>query len=141
MGDNDKQIVNGTGFLLWDKVGALNIVDCQVNVRDIIYRYDPPSKFTVLRYSDADQDIARLVSLMLPLGDTLTSVAEGPISRKGSLSFEDIAALQLGRKTLEYGSSFFDTADTVEVIGTVVRGSRMQLAAFGAFAALVILLG
>ncbi|PWN24327.1 hypothetical protein BDZ90DRAFT_235070 [Jaminaea rosea] len=127
------QLVGDTGFITWGHQGGLNVVDCQVMVVDTVYKFTPPSTYTVQSSVPSSLLHAQYLSNFVPTGAAITTAVQGAGTRPGSMSFADAAALELAKRTVAGAAVLFDSAPLVEVLGRPVVGSTVRLSVLALF--------
>lgn len=135
------ELVGDTGFIIWGHQGGLNVVDCQVNVVDVLYQYLPPSTYVMKSSSPSSLLHTQYLSKYVPTGATITTAVQGAGTRTGSMSFADAAALELSKRTVAGAAVLFDAQPIAEVLGRPIIGSTVKLSALAIFLALACLFG
>ncbi|CAO1638091.1 unnamed protein product [Sympodiomycopsis kandeliae] len=138
---SSSELVGDTGFINWGHQGGLNVVDCQVNVVDVLYEYFPPSTYVIKSSSPSSLLHTQYLSRYVPAGATVTTAVEGAGARPGSMSFADAAALELSKRTVAGAAILFDAQPVMEVLGHPIIGSTVKLYALAIFIALACLFG
>ena len=117
----------------------MNVIDCNVTVLETEYSFVPPAQYTILNARPAAINVTTFVSANQPTPDRLTQQIEGAGLRANSLSFADMAGLQLSKQYLAWSSILVDKQNTISVEGFVVNGATIVLPVLGAYLALSLL--
>ncbi|CEH12545.1 hypothetical protein CBOM_00522 [Ceraceosorus bombacis] len=142
-GRGSSMLDNTTGFLVWGNVGATNVLHCELAVRLVTYRFDPPSTYTTLDTHDVSPEAAQRFTWTTGPGFDVTGRADmigTMIDGAGQLAsdpYPEVYGRTLSRYIMAYSGTMMASTPVSTLEGRPVPGTRIHLGVFGFYAAVI----
>ncbi|PWN38930.1 hypothetical protein IE81DRAFT_332698 [Ceraceosorus guamensis] len=133
-----------TGFVVWGHSGATNVLHCDVAVRLVTYRFDPPSTFKTIGTQDVNAAAAhRFVwsatdLFATPGSDLIGSIIDGA-GQLASDPYPEVYSRTLSRWLMAYSAEMMSSTPLDTLEGHGVPGTRVHLVVLTVFAAIVLI--
>ncbi|PWN38653.1 hypothetical protein IE81DRAFT_350863 [Ceraceosorus guamensis] len=133
---------NTTGFVVWGNVGATNVLHCELAVRLVTYRFEPPSTYTTLDTHDVSPEAAQRFTRTTALFDVggRADLIGTMINGAGQLAsdpYPEVYGRTLSRYIMAYSGIMMASTPVSTLEGRPVAGTRIHLGVFGFYAAVI----
>ncbi|CEH16997.1 hypothetical protein CBOM_03072 [Ceraceosorus bombacis] len=134
---------NSTGFVVWGHSGAINVLHCDVAVRLVKDRFDPPNRFRTLEALDVSGEAASRYTY------STDGIGAGPWDLIGQLidgagllesdPYPVVYARTFSRYVMAFSAEMMSSTPVDTLEGQGVPGTRVHLVVLGIFAATVLI--